>query len=59
MTLYRRSVALIALVFIGLGVTMVVVTLVRGGGVGVALGGLFVALGVGRLLMLRGRTSGT
>jgi hypothetical protein len=55
MTLYRRSVALIALVFIGLGVTMVVVTLVRGGGVGVALGGLFVALGVGRLLMLRGK----
>ena len=53
MTLYRRSVALLALVFIALGVTMVVVTLVRGGGVGVILGGLFVALGVGRLLMLR------
>jgi hypothetical protein len=52
-TVYRRSVALLALVFIGLGVTMLVVTLVRGGGVGVILGGLFVALGVGRLLMLR------
>ena len=56
MTLYRRSVALIALVFIALGVTMVVVTLVRGGGVGVALGGLCVALGVGRLLMPRGKS---
>ena len=57
MTLYRRSVALIALVFIALGATMVVVTLARGGGVGVGiiLGCLFVALGVGRLLMLRRR----
>lgn len=55
MTLYRRTVTLMALVFIALGVTMVVVTLVRGGGVGVVLGGLFVALGIGRLLMLRGK----
>lgn len=58
MTLYRRSVALIALVFIALGATMVVVTLARGGGglgVGIILGCLFVALGVGRLLMLRRR----
>jgi hypothetical protein len=52
-TFYRRSVALLALVFIALGLTMLVVTLVRGGGVGVVLGALFVALGVGRLLMLR------
>jgi hypothetical protein len=55
MTLYRRTVTLMALVFIALGVTMVVVTLIRGGGVGVVLGGLFVALGIGRLLMLRGK----
>jgi hypothetical protein len=55
MTLYHRSIALIALVFIALGVTMVVVTIVRGGGVGVVLGGLFVVLGIGRLLMLRGK----
>ena len=53
MTFYRRSVALLALVFIALGLTMLLVTLVRGGGVGVVLGSLFVALGVGRLLMLR------
>jgi hypothetical protein len=55
MTLYRRTVTLMALVFIGLGVTMVVVTLIRGGGVGVVLGGLFIALGIGRILMLRGK----
>jgi hypothetical protein len=53
MTFYYRAVQLIALVFIGLGVTLVVVTLTRGGGVGVILGVLFVALGIGRLLMLR------
>ena len=31
MTLYYRAVQLIALVFIGLGVTLVIVTLTRGG----------------------------
>ena len=55
MNLYRRTVTLMALVFISLGVTLVVTTLIRGGGVGVVLGGLFIALGIGRLLMLRGR----
>jgi hypothetical protein len=53
MTFYYRAVQLISAVFIGLGVTLVVVTLNRGGGVGVILGVLFVALGIGRLLMLR------
>ena len=53
MTFYYRAVQLIAAVFIGLGVTLIVVTLNRGGGVGVILGVLFVALGIGRLLMLR------
>jgi hypothetical protein len=55
MTYYRGSIVVLALVFIALGVTMLVVTLLRGGGVGVILGGLFVALGAGRLLMLRGK----
>ena len=55
MTYYRNSIVVLSGVFIALGVTMVAVTLVRGGGVGVILGGLFVALGVGRLLMLRGK----
>ena len=55
MTFYYRAVQLIAAVFIGLGVTLVIVTLNRGGGVGVILGVLFVALGIVRLLMLRRR----
>ena len=55
MTYYRNSIVVLSAVFIALGVTMVAVTLVRGGGVGVILGCLFVALGVGRLLMLRGK----
>jgi hypothetical protein len=55
-TFYTRAVQLIAVVFIGLGVTLVILTLARGGGVGVILGVLFVALGVGRLLMLRRRS---
>ena len=53
MRLYYRAVQLIAVVFIGLGVTLVVTTLSRGGGVGVILGVRVVALGIGRLLMLR------
>jgi hypothetical protein len=55
MTVYHRGIVLMAVLFIGLGVTLVVVTLLRGGGVGVILGVLFVALGIGRLLMLRGK----
>jgi hypothetical protein len=54
MTFYRRAVAVLALTFVGLGVALLVVTAVSGGGVlGFLLGGLFVALGVGRLTLLR------
>ena len=38
---------------IALGIAMIVVTLVHGFGVGLLLGVLFIAAGVGRLLMLR------
>jgi len=52
--LYRGAIALLALVFVGLGVALLVVTAANGGGVlGFLLGGLFVALGVGRLTLLR------
>jgi hypothetical protein len=50
---YRAGIATFALIAVGLGVTMIVVTAVRGGGVGIVLGVLFVALGVGRLYLLR------
>jgi hypothetical protein len=50
---YRAGVAIFATIAVGLGVTMIVVTALRGGGVGIVLGVLFVALGVGRLYLLR------
>ena len=54
MKLYRRAVALLALVFVAIGVALLVVTASQGGGVlGFLLGGLFVALGAGRLTLLR------
>ncbi len=54
MTFYRGAVAVLAVTFIGIGVALLVVTAANGGGVlGFLLGGLFVALGVGRLTLLR------
>lgn len=56
MRFYRGAVAVLAVVFVGIGVALLAVTAAEGGGVlGFLLGGLFVALGVGRLtLLLRG-----
>jgi hypothetical protein len=52
--LYRVSVAVLAVLFVAIGVALLAVTAAHGGGVlGFALGGLFVALGVGRLTLLR------
>ncbi|MEJ7791921.1 MAG: hypothetical protein WKF65_08125 [Gaiellaceae bacterium] len=54
MRYYRSAVVLFALVFVGLGVTLLAVTAAAGGGtLGFLLGALFVALGVGRLTLLR------
>jgi hypothetical protein len=54
--LYRGAIAVLAVTFIGIGVALLAVTAAHGGGVlGFVLGGLFIALGVGRLtLLLRG-----
>ncbi len=56
MSFYRGAIAVLAVTFIGIGVAMLAVTAAHGGGVlGFVLGGLFIALGVGRLtLLLRG-----
>ncbi|HEY7795517.1 MAG TPA: hypothetical protein VIA10_16055 [Gaiellaceae bacterium] len=56
MKFYRGAVMFLAVVFVGIGVALLVVTAAEGGGVlGFLLGGLFIALGVGRLtLLLRG-----
>jgi hypothetical protein len=53
---YRNSIAVFGVVFVGIGVALVVVTAVNGGGaLGYVLGVLFVALGLGRLYLLRAR----
>jgi hypothetical protein len=53
---YRNAVAVFGVVFVGIGVALVVVTAVQGGGaLGYLLGVLFVALGLGRLYLLRAR----
>jgi hypothetical protein len=54
--LYRGATAAFAVTFIGIGITLLVVTAANGGGaVGYAVGLLFAALGVGRLYLLRNR----
>ena len=53
MRFYRGGLVLFAVAFIGIGIALVVVTAVRGGGIGYVIGALFVAAGVGRLYVLR------
>ena len=55
-TLHRRSVFVFGLVAIGLGIALLAETVAIGGGsTGYILGVLFVALGIGRLYLLRRR----
>ena len=56
MRFYRGAIAVLAVTFVGIGVALLAVTALNGGGLlGFLLGGLFSALGVGRLtLLLRG-----
>jgi len=51
--MHRNAVQLLAIVMIGLGVTILGITVARGGGVGILLGALFIAAGAGRLYVLR------
>ena len=54
MKLYRSAVAVLALLFVGIGVALLAVTAANGGGVlGFLLGALFIALGVGRITLQR------
>lgn len=54
MNLYRSAVAVLAVCFVGIGIALLAVTAAQGGGVlGFVLGALFIALGVGRLMLLR------
>jgi len=56
MSTYRGLITLFACSSILLGATMIVVTLYYGGGVGVLLGVLFIAVGAGRLYLMRRRS---
>jgi hypothetical protein len=54
--LYRRSVFAFGVLAIGLGIALLAETVAAGGGsTGYLLGALFVALGIGRLYLLRRR----
>jgi len=56
MNFYQGATALFGVAFLGIGIALVVVTAANGGGVlGYVLGLLFVALGIGRLYLLRAR----
>jgi hypothetical protein len=55
MRAYRGLTAAMAGVTAGLGAAMLVVTAVRGGGIGFVIGALFLAAGGGRLYLLRRR----
>lgn len=56
MRIYRWAVLGFSTVFVGIGVALLVVTAARGGGsVGFVLGALFIALGVARITIERGR----
>jgi SpoU rRNA methylase family enzyme len=56
MSPYRSAVTVFGLIFIGIGLAMLVVTTVKGGAAfGYIVGVLFIALGLGRLYLLRSR----
>ncbi|HLG07079.1 MAG TPA: hypothetical protein VI409_00245 [Gaiellaceae bacterium] len=56
MNFYRWAVVIFSTVFVGIGIALLVRTAAQGGGVvGFLLGGLFIALGVGRLTLERKR----
>jgi hypothetical protein len=55
MRFYRGGVVLFSLLFLAIGVALIAVTAVRGGAAGYLFGALFIALGAGRLYLLRRR----
>jgi hypothetical protein len=56
LNLYRGGIAVFGAAFVGIGIALVIVTAVHGGGAfGYVIGVLFVALGIGRLYLLRSR----
>jgi hypothetical protein len=52
---YKDVVATFGVVAIAIGIALIVRTAIAGGGIGIVLGLLFIALGAGRLWLLRRR----
>lgn len=55
MRAYRAGIVVFGIAFVALGAALFGVTAARGGGVGYVVGPLFVALGAGRLYLVRRR----
>ncbi len=53
MKAYRTSIAVLSAIFVVLGFAILIQTARAGGGVGFVFGALFIALGTGRLWLLR------
>ena len=53
MKAYRTSIAVLSAIFVVLGFAILVQTARAGGGIGFVFGALFIALGTGRLWLLR------
>jgi hypothetical protein len=53
---YRTSIAVLSAIFVVLGFAILFRTAAAGGGVGFVFGALFIALGTGRLWLLRKRS---
>jgi hypothetical protein len=51
-TAYRTAAAVLALVFAGIGIALLVETAIVGGSTGYLLGALFILAGVGRLYLI-------
>jgi uncharacterized membrane protein len=54
-SLHRRATLVFGVMVIGLGLALLIRTALAGGGVGLILGALFVALGTGRIYLMRRR----
>jgi hypothetical protein len=52
---YRGSIVVLAVAFLVVGAAVIIRTALVGGGVGILLGALFIALGAARLYLLYGR----
>jgi hypothetical protein len=56
---YGTAVLVFSLLFVGIGIGLIVQTARLGGGIGYALGVLFIVLGIGRFYIQRKRGGGT